>query len=117
MRLSRAIAWGIVVTTLAGGCGSSDTPPAPTGPSTPQTPTPPTIPSGLTPTLHPGKAPARWVDQTYEAARTRECLDYRPRPLLTGLLEEAAWIRDGADPRSMLDYDQRGLAAIPEGLG
>ena len=51
MQLSRAIGWGIVVATLAGGCGSSDTPPAPTGPSTPQTPTPPTIPSGLTPTL------------------------------------------------------------------
>lgn len=74
-------------------------------------------PPGLTPALHPERAPARWINQTYEAARTREGLDYRPRPLLTGLLEEAAWIRDGADPRSMLDYDQRQRAALPEGLG
>jgi UDP-glucose 4-epimerase len=74
-------------------------------------------PSGLTPVRHPERAPARWINQTYEADRTRESLYYRPRPMLAGLLEEAAWIRDGADPGSMLDYGHRELAVSPESLG
>lgn len=54
-------------------------------------------PSGLEPRLDPSKPPKWWLDQTFDAERSRQRLGYRPTPLIEGLKAEARWIASGAD--------------------
>jgi nucleoside-diphosphate-sugar epimerase len=54
--------------------------------------------SGLTPRLDANHPPKWWLDQSFDISSTRRELDYVPTPLLDGLLQEAEWIRAGAQP-------------------
>lgn len=54
-------------------------------------------PSGLEPRLDPSKPPKWWLDQTFDAERSRQRLGYRPTPLIEGLEAEARWIASGAE--------------------
>jgi nucleoside-diphosphate-sugar epimerase len=61
-------------------------------------------PRGLSPALDATRAPAPWVDQSFDSSRTRVLLDYEPAPLLEGLMRQARWMRDGADTARAVEY-------------
>lgn len=61
-------------------------------------------PRALMPTLSSARAPARWIDQTFDISRTRALLGYEPASLLEGLKQEARWISEGADPDRSGEY-------------
>ena len=61
-------------------------------------------PQGLSPMLDGTRAPARWIDQSFDSSRTQALLGYQPVPLLDGLKRHARWIRDGADASRAAEY-------------
>lgn len=70
-------------------------------------------PRDLMPSLNAARAPARWLDQSFDISRTRELLGYEPAPLLEGLKQEALWLAAGADPLCASEYaalNQRGAS-------
>jgi UDP-glucose 4-epimerase len=60
--------------------------------------------SGLVPRLDPSRPPKWWLDQSFDISRSRELLDYRPTPLIEGLLEEARWLEAGARPERATEF-------------
>jgi nucleoside-diphosphate-sugar epimerase len=61
-------------------------------------------PQGLTPLLDSTRPAAHWIDQTYDIARTRNHLGYRPTELVEGLVQEARWVKDGAVRENAPNY-------------
>lgn len=58
----------------------------------------------LSPVLDPSRPPKWWLDQVFDAQRTRTQLDYVPTPLLDGLIAEARWLQAGALPSASLEF-------------
>jgi UDP-glucose 4-epimerase len=59
----------------------------------------------LSPRLSTERPPARWINQAFDISRTRAVLGYEPTAFLEGLVQEARWIADGADPLKTTEFE------------
>lgn len=58
----------------------------------------------LSPVIDETRAPKWWLDQVFDAQRSRALLDYAPTTLLEGLMAEARWLAAGADAQRTVEF-------------